>query len=133
MLAKLVATTWHLTPFFTFAIQNSIPKLNCLHFSDYSNFLNQSFLSNIGLLNMFIGFTLRLFKFSCFFVVTPWQFLCKIGKNSTIGLKVGSGPYVLVKDHIYVLVEGLAYVLVKEPILPTLVERIIACNSCWCT
>jgi hypothetical protein len=41
MLTKLVATTWHLTPLFTFAIQNSIPKLNCLHFSDYSNFLNQ--------------------------------------------------------------------------------------------
>jgi len=72
MLVKLVATTWHLTPFFRFAIQNSIPKLNCLHFSDYWNFLNQYLLSNIGLLNMFMGFTLKLLEISYFFMFTPW-------------------------------------------------------------
>jgi len=32
---------------------------------------------------------------------------------------------VLVKDCIYVLVEGLAYVLVEEPILPTLIEELL--------
>jgi hypothetical protein len=40
-----------------------------------------------------------------------------MGKNSTIGLKASNGPYVLVKDHIYVLVEG--------PILPILVEELL--------
>jgi hypothetical protein len=40
-----------------------------------------------------------------------------MGKNSTIGLKASNGPYVLVKDHIYVLVEG--------PILLTLVEELL--------
>ncbi len=48
-------------------------------------------------------------------------------------MKASNGPYVLVKDHIYVLVEGLAYVLVKEPIctlvegpiLPTLIKKLL--------
>jgi hypothetical protein len=40
-----------------------------------------------------------------------------MGKSSTIGLKASNGLYVLVKDHIYVLVEG--------PILLTLFEELL--------